>query len=41
MSQVCLALALSAYVLWLREPGPTLDERLRQALSDLRAYLGE
>lgn len=41
VSQVCLALALSAYVLWLREPGPTLDERLRQALSDLRAYLGE
>lgn len=40
VSQVSLALALSAYVLWLREPGPTLDARLRDALSDVRAYLG-
>ena len=41
VSQVCLALALSAYVLWLREPGPTLAERLDRSLADLRAYLAE
>jgi hypothetical protein len=40
VSQVCLALALAAYVLWLREPGPTLHERLERSLTDLRAYLG-
>jgi TetR/AcrR family transcriptional regulator, regulator of mycofactocin system len=40
VSQVCLALAISAYVLWLREPGPTLEERLTRALEDLRSYLG-
>lgn len=39
VSQVCLALALSAYVLWLREPGPSLHDRLEQALADLRTYL--
>ncbi len=39
VSQVCLALALSAYVLWLREPGPTLQERLEGTLADLRSYL--
>ena len=39
VSQVCLALALSAYVLWLRDPGPTLQQRLEQALADLRIYL--
>lgn len=39
VSQVCLALALSAYVLWLREPGPSLEERLERALTDLRSYL--
>lgn len=38
-SQVCLALALSAYVLWLRDPGPTLKTRLEQSLSDLRLFL--
>jgi TetR/AcrR family transcriptional regulator, regulator of mycofactocin system len=39
VSQVCLALALSAYVLWLRDPGPTLQERLDRSLADLRTYL--
>lgn len=39
VSQVCLALALSAYVLWLRDPGPSLDERLTAAMADLRSYL--
>lgn len=41
VSQVCLALALSAYGLWLRDPGPTLRDRLEQALLDLRSYLAE
>ena len=41
VSQVCLALALSAYVLWLREPGPTLAERLDRSLAALRAYLAD
>ena len=40
VSQVCLALALSAYVLWLREPGPSLHDRLVRSLADLRRYLG-
>jgi TetR/AcrR family transcriptional regulator, regulator of mycofactocin system len=39
VSQVCLALALSAYVLWLRDPGPTLAARLDASLADLRRYL--
>jgi mycofactocin system transcriptional regulator len=39
VSQVCLALARSAYVLWLREPGPSLADRLDGSLADLRAYL--
>ncbi|WP_030483541.1 mycofactocin system transcriptional regulator [Nocardioides aequoreus] len=39
VSQVALALALSAYTLWLREPGPSLRRRLEDALLDLRAYL--
>jgi TetR/AcrR family transcriptional regulator, regulator of mycofactocin system len=40
VGRVCLALAISAYVLWLRDPGPTLEQRLDQALADLRTYLG-
>lgn len=40
VSQVCLALALSAYVLWLRESGPSLERRLEDALADLCSYLG-
>ena len=39
VSQVCLALALSAYVLWLRDPGPSLAEQLDRSLADLRTYL--
>lgn len=39
VSQVCLALALSAYALWLRDPGPSLEERLERSLADLRTYL--
>jgi len=39
VSQVCLALALSAYVLWLRDPGPSLDDRLAATMADLRSYL--
>ncbi|MFC7497178.1 MULTISPECIES: mycofactocin system transcriptional regulator [unclassified Nocardioides] len=39
VSQVCLALALSAYALWLRDPGPTLHARLERSLADLRSYL--
>ena len=39
VSQVSLALALSAYTLWLHSPGPTLHERLDQALAGLQSYL--
>ena len=39
VSQVSLALALSAYTLWLRSPGPSLHERLDEAMSSLRLYL--
>jgi TetR/AcrR family transcriptional regulator, regulator of mycofactocin system len=40
VSQVSLALALSAYVLWLRSPGPSLHERLDEAMASMRDYLG-
>ena len=40
VSQVSLALALSAYTLWLRSPGPSLHERLDETMTDLRDYLG-
>jgi len=36
---VCLALAISAYVLWLRDAGAGLHARLEQTLADLRTYL--
>ena len=39
ISQVSLALALSAYTLWLRSPGPSLHERLDEAMAELRGYL--
>lgn len=39
VSQVCLALALSAYTLWLRDPSATLRTRLEISLEDLRRYL--
>jgi len=39
VSQVSLALALSAYTLWLRSPGPTLRDRLDEAMANLRGYL--
>jgi mycofactocin system transcriptional regulator len=39
VSQVCLALAVSAYTLWLRDPQTPLERRLEDSLSDLRGYL--
>ena len=39
VGQVSLALALSAYTLWLRSPGPSLHERLDEALAGLQAFL--
>ncbi len=39
VGQVSLALALSAYTLWLRSPGPSLHERLDEAMTGLRSYL--
>lgn len=39
VSQVALALALSAYTLWLREPGPSLRQRLDDAMADLRTFV--
>lgn len=39
VSQVSLALAVSAYTLWLRDPGPSLRSRIAQTMSELRTYL--
>ncbi|WP_395656581.1 mycofactocin system transcriptional regulator [Nocardioides sp.] len=37
--QVALALALSAYAIWLRSGALTLEQRLAQSMVDLRTYL--